>query len=226
MNVEIFYQPSNSAAKISLLAGDGCTTESGCMIAMSPNLSVETTTHKRGSGSVLKSIKRLLGGESLFLNHYQARQAGDLWVSSTLSGDLMKYELNNNQLIVQAGSFVAADDDVNLDVGWQGFKTFFSGESLFWLKMTGKGTVLLSSFGCIYEVDVNGDYTVDTGHIVAFEETLSFSISKAGSSWIDSFLGGEGLVCKFSGRGKLYCQSHNPTAFGNSLSPHLRSRKA
>ena len=46
---------------------------------------------------------------------------------------------------------------------------------------------------------VDGEYIVDTGHIVAFNETLNFSLSKAGKSWMSSILGGEGLVCRFQG---------------------------
>ena len=86
--------------------------------------------------------------------------------------------------------------------------------------------MLLNSFGAIYPVDVNGAYTVDTGHIVAFEDTLNFGIGKASDSLIGSFLGGEGLVCKFTGQGRLYCQTHNPPSFGSMLGPLLRARQA
>ena len=73
-------------------------------------------------------------------------------------------------------------------------------------------------------MDVDGEYIVDTGHIVAFEDTLQFRIVKAGRSLIGSFLGGEGLVCKFKGQGKLYCQSHNPPNFGKLIGPKLKAR--
>ena len=95
---------------------------------------------------------------------------------------------------------------------------------MFWVKCSGHGDLFLSSFGSIYEVEVDGEFTVDTGHIVAFEETLEFQIGKAGKSLIGSFLGGEGLVCKFNGHGKLYCQRHNPPSFGAALGPMLKTR--
>ena len=65
---------------------------------------------------------------------------------------------------------------------------------------------------------------MDTGHIVAFNDTLDFSITKAGGSWISSFLGGEGLVCKFKGKGTVWCQSHNASGFGKILGPRLKPR--
>ena len=135
-------------------------------------------------------------------------------------------ELDNENLIVQSGSFLACEDAIEMDMGWQGFKSLFSGESVFWLNLKGRGKVVLSSFGAIYPIEVDGEYIVDSGHIVAFNETLDFSITKAGKSWLQSFLGGEGLVCKFKGKGTLWCQSHNPKSFGVSLTPNLRVRKA
>ena len=81
-------------------------------------------------------------------------------------------------------------------------------------------------FGGIYEVLIRDDYTVDTGHIVAFEDTLRFRVGKAGDSWLSSLLGGEGLVCKFSGQGRLYCQTHNPNRLGRLLGPKLKPRQA
>ena len=228
MNIEILYSSTNTAAKVSLLSGDEITSEAGSMISMSSNLEVETSTHQKGSkkGGIFSGLKRLFSGESFFLNHYKASSDGELWLSSTLPGDMKVFDLQGQGLVVQSGSFVACESGVSMDLGWQGFKSMFSGESLFWLKVNGNGSMIVSSFGNIYEVDVEDEYVVDTGHIVAFEDTLSFDLSKAGSSWINSFLGGEGIVCRFKGRGKIWCQSHNETSFGYSLRPHLRPKKS
>ena len=227
MNIEFMHQPGNTAARITLSPGETLTAEGGAMIAMSGHLEVETTTHKKGKGGLLKAAKRLLSGESLFLNHFSAKgRAGEVWLGSNLAGDMMTYALDNETLIVQAGSFVACEHQVNIDMGWQGFKNLVSGESMFWLKLSGKGKVVLNTFGAIYPVEVDGEYIVDTGHIVAFNETLQFSLTKAGKSWLSSILGGEGLVCKFQGRGTVWCQSHNPASFGTSFGPSLKPRKA
>ncbi len=174
---------------------------------------------------MLRAGLRMLTGESFFLNHYTARKQADLWLAPQLPGDISEVMLQGRKLIVQSGSFLAADHNVSINVGWQGFRSLFSGEALLWLELSGKGRTLLSSFGSVYSVEVDGEYIVDTGHIVAFEEGLSFTVTKAGSSWIHSFLGGEGLVCKFSGKGRLWCQSHKAHAFGMTLRPHLRPRK-
>jgi uncharacterized protein (TIGR00266 family) len=222
-------RPGNSAARLRLAANESVTAEAGAMIAMSGNVSIFTSTQQRGpqSGGLMAGLKRMLSGESFFLNHFTAAApGGEVWLAATLAGDMMLYELKNESLIVQSGSFVACEQGVQIDLGWQGFKSLFSGESLFWLNMKGAGKIVLSSFGAIYPVAVDGEVIVDSGHIVAFNETLSFTITKAGKSWVGAMLGGEGLVCKFSGRGTVWCQSHNPTGFGRTIGPQLRPRPA
>jgi uncharacterized protein (TIGR00266 family) len=225
MKTEIMCRPGNAATRVTLAPGETITTEGGAMIAMSGDLQIETTTHARsGSGGLLKAAKRLLGGESFFLNHYTAGpNGGELWLAQSLPGDMMDFHLEGQTLIVQAGSFVASAPGIAMDVGWHGFKNLLSGESLFWLRISGRGPVVLSSYGAIYPVQIDGEYIVDTGHIVAFEETLQFTLTKAGQSWLGSFLGGEGLVCKFSGRGTVWCQSHNAPRFGGIIGPTLKA---
>jgi uncharacterized protein (TIGR00266 family) len=111
-----------------------------------------------------------------------------------------------------------------MDIGWQGFKSIIAKEGVFWIKLSGSGDALLNAFGAIYPVEVDGEYIVDTGHIVAFEEGLDFKLSKAGSSWVGSFMGGEGFVARFKGKGTIWCQSHNQGSFGRVLGPMLRPR--
>lgn len=227
MNITLLHRPGNTAARLSLKAGETCTAEAGAMIAMSGNMDIETTTHQKGKRGLIKAMKRMLGGESLFLNHFTPQSAeGELILGTALAGDMMTLHLDNESLIVQGGSFLCCEHGIDIDMGWQGFKSIVSGESIFWLNLKGRGQVVLSSFGAIYPIEVDGEYIVDTGHIVAFNETLDFTITKAGSSWLHSFLGGEGLVCKFHGKGTVWCQSHNPSSFGWALSSGLKPRKA
>lgn len=227
MQIELIHRPGNTAARVVLQPGQTVTAEAGAMIAMSGHMGITTTTHQKGKGGIFKALKRMVSGESFFLNHFEPKGIpGEVWFGTALAGDMMTYTLDNESLVVQSGSFLAAEHGIDIDMGWQGFKSLLSGESMFWLNLKGRGQVLLSSFGAIYPVDVNGEYIVDTGHIVAFNESLDFEITKAGKSWLHSFLGGEGLVCKFKGRGTVWCQSHNPGSFGRALTPLLRARKA
>jgi len=225
MNIEIVHGPGNAAAKVTLDGGETLTSEGGAMIAMSGNMDIETTTHKKGKGGLFKALKRMLAGENLFLNHFTPdNNGGEIFLATTLPGDMKEFDLDNESLIVQGGSFVACEHDVEIDMSWQGFKSFMSKESIFWLNLKGTGKVIFNSFGAIYPIEVDGEFIVDTGHIVAFNDTLNFKLTKAGGSWLTAILGGEGLVCKFQGKGTVWCQSHNSSSFGSALGPMLKPR--
>jgi uncharacterized protein (TIGR00266 family) len=226
MEVQILNRPGAAAAQVVLQAGESFTAEVGAMISCTTGVNIDTTARKKGSsGGLMKAAKRMFAGENFFLNHFTAANDGDaVIVGPALIGDVIHHRLSGT-LIAQGDSWLASSSSIDIDASWQGFgKALFSGESMFWVKCSGDGDLLLNSFGGIYEVDVDGDYTVDTGHIVAFEDTLTFRIGKASKSLIGSFLSGEGLVCKFTGKGKLYCQTHNPSSFGQTLGPNLRPR--
>jgi uncharacterized protein (TIGR00266 family) len=227
MNVEIRCQPDSAIAQVTLHSQENLYAQAGCMVSMTSNIEADTTLRKGKGGGIFGGIKRMLAGESLFLSQFTCNgREGKIFLAPKLIGDLMVYELSGEELVVQASSYLASSENVVLDVGFQGLKSFFSGESIFWLSLSGEGTVLLTSFGGIYEIPVDGKYIVDTGHIVAFERSLDFQVTKAGSSWIGSLLGigGEGLVCRFEGQGKVYCQTHNNGAFGYMVGSQLSGK--
>jgi uncharacterized protein (TIGR00266 family) len=226
MQIEILARPAASVAKLTLSGGERVTCEVGAMVAMSTGIQVQTSTRSKGAGGIWAGVKRALAGENFFLNEFTA-QAGtqSLIIGPSLCGDIVHHRLNTGALIIQGSSWLASGPGISIDATFQGLgKALFSGEGVFWVKCTGQGDLLLNSFGAIYEVDIDGSYVVDTGHIVAFEDTLQFKVGKLGDSWIQSFLSGEGLVSHFSGRGRLYCQSHNPPNFGRELGPLLSAR--
>lgn len=225
LDVKFQLRPGSTAAEITLLPGQKVTAEGGAMIAKSTSMSLVTSTQQKRSGGIIKGLKRMISGENFFLNHYTAGpEGGKLWLGATHVGDMEKKELNGESIIIQGGSFVACTEDIAIDASWQGFKNLISKESMFWVKATGKGTVIFNSFGAIYPIQIDGEHIVDTGHIVAFEETLSFTLTKAGQSWLSSILGGEGLVCKFQGKGTVWIQSHNAGSFGAAIGYKLKPR--
>ena len=225
MEIDILQQPDSSIAKVTLSANEELIAEAGAMIAMSDFLNVSTTLRQGKGGGIMGGLKRMLAGESLFLSVFRCYQPeGEVFLAPPLMGDMVLYEMQGNELIVQSSSYLACASGVDIDLGFTGFKSVFSGESIFWLSITGNGPVILSSFGGIYEIDVDGEYIVDTGHIVAFENTLDYRITKVGDSWIGAFLGGEGLICRFQGRGKVYCQTHNARGFGRLIGSRLPPR--
>ncbi|MEA5466710.1 TIGR00266 family protein [Leptothoe sp. PORK10 BA2] len=225
MNIELLHQPDSAIAKILMDPQEEMIAEAGAMVAMSGHVNVSTTLRKGKGGGVLGGLKRVLGGESLFMSVFRSgSSAAELYLAPKLIGDILAYTISGTDLVVQSSGYMASTPGVDIDLGFTGFKSLFSGESLFWLTASGSGLILLSAFGGIYEVDVDGGYVVDTGHIVAFERSLDYSIAKANNSWAGAFFGGEGFVCKFRGRGKVFCQTHNPGSFGRLIGSKLPPR--
>ncbi len=225
MNVEILHQPDSAIARVTLESGEELVAEAGCMIAMSGYINASTTLRQGKGGGILGGLKRLVAGESLFLSVFSSpKSGGEVFLAPKFMGDILLYQVTPIGLVVQSTSYLASENNVDIELGFQGLKSIFSGESVFWLNVTGNGGVILSSFGAVYEINVDGDYIVDTGHIVAFEKSLNFEITKPGPSWLGAFLGGEGLVCRFKGQGKIYCQSHNAGAFGSVVGSKLPAR--
>ena len=174
MKSEILYRPSYSMAEVKLESNEKITVESGSMVGMSSNITVETTM----KGGLLKSLARsVLGGESFFVNTYLASGGeGELLLAPALPGDVFTLDMSGETYLVQSGSFLASSEGVMTDTKWGGAKTFFGGEGLIMLRCSGSGMLILSSYGAIHELEL-GDgekFTVDTGHLVAFSENIGF----------------------------------------------------
>jgi uncharacterized protein (TIGR00266 family) len=208
-NIE--HSPAYASLRVKLAANQSLIVESGSMAAMDSHITLKSNMR----GGMMKSLGRMLGGESLFLSEFTATgKNGEILISPGVPGDLCHYKCQTDRaLFIQSSGFVAADPNITIDTKFQGFKGFFSGESLFLIKASGAGDIWFSSYGAIIEIPVNGSYIVDTGYIVAFEDSLNYKVEMLGGlsfkSLKTSIFGGEGLVCRFSGQGKLWIQTRH-----------------
>ena len=217
---QIEHSPSYASLRLDLQPNQTVVVESGAMAAMDSCIKMQS----KMKGGLMKGVGRMLSGESLFLSEFTAKnKPGQLFLSPGIPGDIQHYYLNGRGLMIQSSGFVASGTEVNLDTNFQGFKGFFSGESLFLIRATGEGDIWLSSYGGILEIPVEGDYVVDTGYIVAFEDTLDYNVELIGGLSFKNLktgiLGGEGLVCRFRGQGKLWIQSRQLVSLLNFLNP-------
>lgn len=223
MRHTIKNRPDYASLHLELDTGEAVVTEAGAMMAMDPDLELQTNLQ----GGFLAAAKRALGGESLFLNTYTATGSGQrLDIAPASPGDLVHVSLDGGEgLTVQRGSFCAATPGVELDSKWGGAKTFFGGEGLVMLKCSGTGDLWLSSYGAIHEVQVDGRYTVDTSHIVAFDSSLTFRLTKTGGMK-SLFLSGEGIVCAFEGHGRVWIQTRSAPVLAGFLHPFRAVRRS
>ncbi|GIW82484.1 MAG: TIGR00266 family protein [Gemmatales bacterium] len=209
LNHRITMRPHFSLLTVQLDPGQKVYAEPSAMVSMDATIDLKAGL----KGGFSKTIGRMLGGESIIINTFTAaRGAGEVTFAPGTPGDILHYHLQGRSLMLQRGAFLAYSDGVELTGKWQGAKGFFSGEGLILLKATGEGDIFFNSYGAILPIDVTGEFIVDTGYIVAFEDTLNYKVSvlpglRSGGTIKSFFFGGEGLVCRFSGHGKVWVQT-------------------
>lgn len=224
MNFDILYRPSQSMARVSLAPGESILAETGAMIGMTPNVSIKTSSR----GGLRAGISRLFGGESFFMNTFTAQGgAGEVLLATRVCGDMAVLEVaQGSSWMLQSSAFVASHPNVRIETNLGGFKTFFGGEGLFVLKASGAGPLLLGAFGTVERIDVADTLIVDTGHLVAWQDTLTWRVTTAATGLIASMLSGEGLVCEMRGRGSVWIQTRNPADYGPTVGRLLPPRQS
>jgi uncharacterized protein (TIGR00266 family) len=218
MNYEIVGNPDQADVTFSLDRGDSVLSESGAMSCMSPHLQVAP---RLIGGALQAVVRKFVGGESLFLSEYTAPESGFVTFAPCCPGSIIARELKGDSLFLTAGSFLACTPQVTLHTQFGGLKALFSGEGAFVLECRGTGTVLFNAYGAVCEQEVKGELTVDTGHVVAWEPTLTYSIRGMGGLK-QTLLSGEGLVMAFSGTGRIYLQSRHLGGMVRFLTPFCR----
>jgi uncharacterized protein (TIGR00266 family) len=189
------------------------------MVAMSANIDLSSEL----KGGVFGALKRAVGGESAFVSTFTARGGpGEVSLAPGAPGDVAALEMQNQTFLVQSSSYLAGDTSLNVDTKFGGAKSFFGGEGLFVLEVSGTGLLLVSSFGAIHRKSLapNEAYVVDTGHLVAWEGQMQYNLRKAAKSgFFRSLVSGEGMVAEFQGPGEILIQTRNLALFAGLLKP-------
>jgi uncharacterized protein (TIGR00266 family) len=211
VQVHVRHNPSFAVARLLLAPGEPVRVESGAMLAHSFGMLVEARTQ----GGLFKSLARAaLGGESFFVSTYTAPEHGG-WVdvAPNLPGDLRIVELDGTLAwCITRGCWLASAASVNLETQWGGFRNLFGGEGGFLMHAVGHGSVVVSCYGALDVVTLQpGELvTVDTGHVVAYADTVQSRMRTVSQGMMQSMKSGEGLVFDFAGPGQVLTQTRNP----------------
>jgi uncharacterized protein (TIGR00266 family) len=218
MRYELLQRPDFGMVRVQFeRAGEQLLSEPSAMVAKDTKLALQTQL-QGGLGQALK--RKLLGGETLFQNTFSATEPGQtLWLAPGPEGDVDVAELKSETMYLASGAYLACAPSVQLDIKWGGARGFFSGAGLFLLKAHGTGPLFFASYGGIHALDIDErGYVCDTNHVVAFSGALDFQVERVGGLK-SLFLSGEGLVCRFRGRGRLWLATRSPGALAAFLHP-------
>lgn len=213
--------------EVTLNKGETMYTQTGGMSYQTDGITMKTNTR----GGLMKGIGRMFSGESLFMANYTAERDGAMVAfGTTVPGNIMPVDLSQmpNGITVQKGSFLCAEDSVETSVTFS--KKFsaglFGGEGFILQKAQGKGMLFLEVDGDPIEKELMpGEVLkVDTGNVVAFEQSISYEVEMVKGIG-NIFLGGEGLfLTRLVGPGKVILQSQNFGDFVGRITPYIPNK--
>lgn len=219
--------------------------EAGKFLWKTANVSVETRLTKpqgnqagapaAAGGFLQKALdvgKRMVAGESLAFQYYTPVGGGGLVTfAGVLPGELRSIELDGSRgWYAEKDAFVAAESSVDFDIAFSGFKTGRRGGEGFVLeKFTGLGTLFIAGAGNFIELNpakYGGKIQVDTGCVVAFEDTVKYGVERVGAlnaqTAMTALFGGEGLsLATLEGDGAVILQSMTIEGLAKALRKNM-----
>jgi uncharacterized protein (TIGR00266 family) len=219
MEFNIENGPVFTTLRLTFAQGETFKAEAGAMVSMSPSIKLEAKTQAKG---IFGNIKAMVGGEGLFASLFTAEAPGEVILAPAGPGDIVRLDLNNQTLYTQSGAYLAGSPGLELSTKGS-MKALLSGEGLFLSKISGSGTVFFNSYGSVLvkELAAGEKYIVDTGHMVAFEESVTYTVKKAAKGLFSTLASGEGLVAEFTGPGRVWIQTRNLSALAAILQQFL-----
>lgn len=221
MRIELACQPSYTLAYCHLSVNEGIFLERDAMVAMSAGIRVETAT---GPGSFFQAVKRkAMGGEGFLMGRYVAEYEG-AWVACAprYPGDVAAHRVDPHHpgLVVEQGSLLASSVGLDIDVRWAGMSNMLLREGLSMMHVEGDGHVLLSTYGGLqrFTLEERETITVDSGHLVAYHDTVSLNAGPLGGIAVSATTG-EGMVAQLEGPGDVWVQTRAEQGIKSWLFP-------
>lgn len=194
--------------------------EAGAMMYMQDDIVMNTTLDPSGSGTglmgrLLKGAKRALAGDSFFITTFtnEGGRRRDVAFAAPFPGKILAVDLRawGGRLVAQKDSFLCAAFGIEVSIAFNRRigAGFFGGEGFILQKLAGDGLAFLHASGTLAEVKLAAGETlrVDTGCLVAMEESVDYDIQMVPGIKTALF-GGEGLFfVKLTGPGRVVLQT-------------------
>jgi uncharacterized protein (TIGR00266 family) len=196
------------AVVVPLKPGEEIQAEPGALLYMAGDVEMDSQM----KGGLWGGLKRMVAGESLFMTKFRSRGEGQVAFAAPHPGKLKQIDLDpGRNWLCQRDSFLCATEGVEVNVAFT--KRFgaglFGGEGFILQRLSGDGTTFIHGGGNFVEFDLHPGQVlhVDTGCIVAFEESVRYDIKFVGG-FKNALFGGEGLfLAVLQGPGKTILQT-------------------
>ena len=219
MQTKIEGGPSFAHIHVDLSPGETITAEADAMSSMAGDLDMQA---KLNGGFLSALAKKFLGGESLFVNDFtnNTREVKRVTLVQGTPGEIREEKLAGGSICLQPGAYIASTPGLKLGVKYAGLASLIGREGLFKLHVSGTGTLWYGAYGGLLDKTVKGQYIVDTSHLVAYQPDMQLKVQLAGGIF-SSFFGGEGLVTRVEGNGKIVIQTRSISGLAGWLRPKL-----
>jgi len=229
MNYKITQSTVFPLVEVTLAQGEEIQIERGGMVYHNGDVTLEgrMNSNSGGLGGFVKALGRsMVSGESIFITRARGMSNGaEIALAPGAPGAVRELQLGAQQWRIRDQAFLACDGGVSYEMKRQSFgKAVFGGTGGFFVMETrGTGMMLISSYGDILELHVDGvkPLVVDNSHVVAWSTTLDYEIKIASGTF--GFTTGEGLVNEFHGTGSVFIQTRNVESLAGMLKPFFPS---
>ncbi len=196
------------AVVVNMQQGEEVRAEAGAMLFMSDAIQMDTQMQ----GGLFGGLKRMLTGESLFIPYFRCQgPSGMVAFAAPYPGQVRQIDLQGRAWLCQRESFLFSTAQVEMNIAFTKKlgAGFFGGEGFILQRLNGFGNVFIHGGGNFVEFNLqpHESLRVDTGCIVAFEETVSYDIQFVGG-FKNTLFGGEGLfMAVLRGPGRAILQT-------------------
>ncbi len=192
--------------KTVLNEGESIYIEPGHLIYKNPSARLDVR-----AGGLRGAFSHILAGSDVFL--LKVDGPGEVATAGFLPGKIFKIELNNSSIFAEFNAFLCMDSTVNYSSRFAGiWQGIFGGEGLFLEKFSGTGSVMLHGHGQVIEKELKTgeEIQVELSHVLAFEDTVDYNVTRIGGlkTMLLGGLEGEGLFfADMRGPGRVWLHS-------------------
>ena len=216
-----------SALNVTLEAGEQIYTQSGAMAWMERDIDMQTNM----TGGLMKGIGRMFSGNSLFLVTYTATRPGArMGFTTTFMGRILPHFFRGESMIAQKSAFLCAETSVQVETAFTKKISagLFGGEGFVLQRVYGQGMCFFEGSGRVIErvLHPGEQLLVDTGNLLAFEESVAYEVETV-RGFKNIFFGGEGLfLTRLTGPGKVYMQTVTVQDIADRLVPFMPQKNS
>ncbi|WMT53176.1 TIGR00266 family protein [Ferroplasma acidiphilum] len=189
-----------------LEAGESAYIEPGHLIYKTPGARLDT-----GAGGLRGAFSHMLAGSAVFL--LKVDGPGNFGSAGFLPGKVFEIKLNNNSIFAEFNAFLCMDSTIKYSTKFAGFwQAIFGGEGIFLEEFSGTGSVMLHGHGQVieYELKDGEEIQAELSHVLAFESSVSYNVSRIGGikTMVLGGMEGEGFFfANMRGPGKVWLHS-------------------